>query len=407
MTEGIDWRARAERAWRETIECARDGHWGCPGPTSHIESALREAALSNPVSSPGAGGQESLSEQLFAERAKVSALTTELEAARTAIEYEPPSDPLEIAKRLRLIVENHNKQCGDFVTQRNSAWRRAIDLGKAKTAAEAKLAALESRDPPGRAIRVGVAVLVKDGAGRLLLGRRAKDPNRGKWVIPGGGIKPGEGWQAAGEREVKEETGLTVAIVGAPDYVLEIIGEHEHRVILCVQVEGDRWASVPGSDLSEAMFFEPDSLPWADISPAVAPALTAFGYFAAAPAQLPEAGGEAEKAEVLSGLAATPSERARGCDCGHCLPRCLSAARAEAFEEAARLADLDAAFYDPLLFETASQQERNVAAFALGLLTALARDIRALAATSAPESIPVAAGRAVEVVAPPLNPKVP
>jgi mutator protein MutT len=58
--------------------------------------------------------------------------------------------------------------------------------------------------------RVGVgAVMVHDG--RVLLIRRGKEPLRGRWVVPGGTVEPGETLQEALVREVREETGLTVA----------------------------------------------------------------------------------------------------------------------------------------------------------------------------------------------------
>ena len=79
--------------------------------------------------------------------------------------------------------------------------------------------------------RTGSAVVVRDGD-RLLLARRAKEPNFGKWVFPGGKIEPFESIRQAGERELLEETGLEVQVedqVGA----FEIIRPpEEHRVII-------------------------------------------------------------------------------------------------------------------------------------------------------------------------------
>jgi 8-oxo-dGTP diphosphatase len=128
--------------------------------------------------------------------------------------------------------------------------------------------------------RLGVAVLVRDEQGRLLLGRRGKEPNYGLWVIPGGGIEGGESWAVAAHRELLEETGLDVWIDPASrPYVVEVITETEHRVILYVMgsVEGSepRW----GSDLLEARFFHRGSLP-DDLSPVVRPVLAAFGWLA-------------------------------------------------------------------------------------------------------------------------------
>ena len=63
----------------------------------------------------------------------------------------------------------------------------------------------------GRAGRVACAgAIVLDGAGRLLLIRRGREPGRGLWSLPGGRCEPGEDAAAAAVRETYEETGLEV-----------------------------------------------------------------------------------------------------------------------------------------------------------------------------------------------------
>ena len=58
---------------------------------------------------------------------------------------------------------------------------------------------------------VGVgAVVVRDG--RALLVRRAHEPRKGEWSLPGGLLDLGESLVDAARREVKEETGLDVEI---------------------------------------------------------------------------------------------------------------------------------------------------------------------------------------------------
>ncbi len=65
---------------------------------------------------------------------------------------------------------------------------------------------MTQRSEPIRA----VGALLRDAHGRLLLVRRAHDPGRGLWSLPGGRVDPGEEDQQALVREVQEETGLTV-----------------------------------------------------------------------------------------------------------------------------------------------------------------------------------------------------
>jgi ADP-ribose pyrophosphatase YjhB (NUDIX family) len=59
-----------------------------------------------------------------------------------------------------------------------------------------------------------VGALVYDEQHRLLVVRRANEPERGLWSIPGGKVEPGEDDQTAVAREVAEETGLTVVVGG-------------------------------------------------------------------------------------------------------------------------------------------------------------------------------------------------
>jgi ADP-ribose pyrophosphatase YjhB (NUDIX family) len=132
--------------------------------------------------------------------------------------------------------------------------------------------------------RLGVAVLVIDAQGRLLLGRRGKQPNYGKWVIPGGGVEFGESWRETGEREINEETGLDVVIDQSErPLVLEVLGDNEHRVILYAQARLIGGVLRPSSDLLDAGFFTRDGLPISELSPIVVPVLREFGWIARGP----------------------------------------------------------------------------------------------------------------------------
>jgi mutator protein MutT len=64
---------------------------------------------------------------------------------------------------------------------------------------------------PDRPI-VGVGAVVLDGEGRVLLVKRAHEPLKGEWSLPGGGVEIGETLEAAVAREILEETGVSVAV---------------------------------------------------------------------------------------------------------------------------------------------------------------------------------------------------
>ncbi|WP_181152443.1 NUDIX domain-containing protein [Brucella pseudogrignonensis] len=56
-----------------------------------------------------------------------------------------------------------------------------------------------------------VCVIVPDSCHRFYLAvKRANDPGKGLWALPGGYHMRGESWQEAGAREVLEETGYVI-----------------------------------------------------------------------------------------------------------------------------------------------------------------------------------------------------
>jgi 8-oxo-dGTP diphosphatase len=68
--------------------------------------------------------------------------------------------------------------------------------------------------------RPAARLLIVDPTSRLLLFKfeHKKGPLAGQsfWATPGGGLEQGETFEAAGRRELREETGMIVADLGAP-----------------------------------------------------------------------------------------------------------------------------------------------------------------------------------------------
>ncbi len=79
------------------------------------------------------------------------------------------------------------------------------------------------RYPDRPVVGVGAVVLVD---GHVVLVRRAHEPLKGAWNLPGGGVELGETLEAACAREVLEETGLVVE-VGAVIEVFDRIAHDE------------------------------------------------------------------------------------------------------------------------------------------------------------------------------------
>ncbi|KAH6991270.1 NUDIX hydrolase domain-like protein [Ilyonectria sp. MPI-CAGE-AT-0026] len=77
--------------------------------------------------------------------------------------------------------------------------------------------------------RVGVAAIVYGQDGKFVAGKRMGSHGAGTWQLPGGHLEHGESVFFCAEREVLEETGLTVRgvkIVSVTNDVFEDVGKH-------------------------------------------------------------------------------------------------------------------------------------------------------------------------------------
>jgi ADP-ribose pyrophosphatase YjhB (NUDIX family) len=94
----------------------------------------------------------------------------------------------------------------------------------------------------------------------VLLGVRAKEPFRGKWIIPGGGVRFLERFDQAASREIREETGLEIEIDGVFDVQEIVAPPDEHRVVVYCSATYKGGELRAGSDLSGARFFTRDEV---------------------------------------------------------------------------------------------------------------------------------------------------
>ena len=108
--------------------------------------------------------------------------------------------------------------------------------------------------------KVAVAVLVEQ-EDKVLLVRRAVEPQRGYWSLPAGFIDAGEDPRQAAIRECSEETGLQVRVVA----LLDVISGQEHPrgadFVIVYKGEIVSGALQAGDDVDAVGFFPRDQHP--------------------------------------------------------------------------------------------------------------------------------------------------
>ncbi len=98
--------------------------------------------------------------------------------------------------------------------------------------------------------------------GRVVLVRRAIDPGRGLWVIPGGYMDLGETVEQAAVRETLEEVNLHVRLTG-------LVGVYSYGTPVVVIVYA---CEVVGGELQideeseEVQTFAPEEIPWKELA---------------------------------------------------------------------------------------------------------------------------------------------
>jgi len=140
---------------------------------------------------------------------------------------------------------------------------------------------MSRREYPDRPI-VGIgAVVVHEG--RVLLVRRGAAPSRGLWAVPGGSLELGETLQQGAEREILEETGVTIR-ARDPIYAFDFFerdGDGRirfHFVIVDLAADYIRGNAKGADDALEARWLTPEDLEGLPVSKNTLKLLRAVGF---------------------------------------------------------------------------------------------------------------------------------
>lgn len=109
-------------------------------------------------------------------------------------------------------------------------------------------------------IRVGSAVIIENNKGEILLAKSNKEPVKGYWVIPGGGIKFGEKIRDAVIREIKEEIGLDIKLTNFVTTYELIVPGKEHRIIFYHKGKVKHGEPKFSDDVSRVIWIKPNDI---------------------------------------------------------------------------------------------------------------------------------------------------
>ncbi|MBW1700268.1 MAG: NUDIX hydrolase [Deltaproteobacteria bacterium] len=116
--------------------------------------------------------------------------------------------------------------------------------------------------PDSPRVAVGAIVFRNE---KVLLVQRGRPPAKGVWAIPGGSVNLGETLQQAAEREINEETGITIK-AREPTFTFDVVVRDDsgavryHYVIVDLLADYIGGEPQPGDDALDVRWFKAEEL---------------------------------------------------------------------------------------------------------------------------------------------------
>ena len=98
--------------------------------------------------------------------------------------------------------------------------------------------------------------------GRIILMRRATEPGRGRWTMPGGFVDLGESVEDAAVRECQEELAISIDL----GELIGVYSRAQDRIVVVVYGARARGEPQPTEEALEVRAFVPSEIPWQDLA---------------------------------------------------------------------------------------------------------------------------------------------
>jgi ADP-ribose pyrophosphatase YjhB (NUDIX family) len=106
------------------------------------------------------------------------------------------------------------------------------------------------------------AAIVTDPNDRVILMRRATEPSRGRWTLPGGFVDLGESVQQAARRETMEEIGVDATVQS----LVGVYSTPDSRTLTIIYTATTEGTPRVTEEALEVQAFDPPDIPWQELA---------------------------------------------------------------------------------------------------------------------------------------------